>query len=158
MVHTEKADLYQPLFNHMSSEHGLTLTMSEMDEIMNHCDTFRKAVNKQAAAAKGKRSKKYVWPTRMEFDAWIDNEDFESAWIGYNEMRVKQRKHLTNRAANVAFNNLFRLSGGNMVVAIPILDQSTDHCWPGIYPLKDQQVNSDKNLPKDASSYNNPEW
>lgn len=33
----EIADLYQDLFNHMSQEHGLTLTISQMDDIISEC-------------------------------------------------------------------------------------------------------------------------
>lgn len=37
LVSTEIADCYQGLFSHLSSEHNLTLTISEMDEIIRHC-------------------------------------------------------------------------------------------------------------------------
>lgn len=35
LVNTEIADCYQSLFNHLSKEHNLILTISEMDEIIN---------------------------------------------------------------------------------------------------------------------------
>lgn len=34
LVNTKLADCYQNLFNHLSSEHGLTLTISEMEQIV----------------------------------------------------------------------------------------------------------------------------
>ena len=34
LVNTEIADCYQGLFNHFSTEHNLTLTITEMDEII----------------------------------------------------------------------------------------------------------------------------
>lgn len=36
LVNTEIADCYQSLFNHLLSEHNLTLTITEMDEIIRH--------------------------------------------------------------------------------------------------------------------------
>ena len=36
LVNTEIADCYQGLFNHLSGEHNLTLTITEMDEIIRH--------------------------------------------------------------------------------------------------------------------------
>ena len=37
----ETADKYQPLFNLMSEEYGLTLTMSEMDDIITKVDEVK---------------------------------------------------------------------------------------------------------------------
>lgn len=37
----ETAEKYQPLFNLMSEEHGLTLTMSEMDDIIAKVDEVK---------------------------------------------------------------------------------------------------------------------
>ena len=36
LVIREIADCYQGLFNHLSDEHNLTLTITEMDEIIRH--------------------------------------------------------------------------------------------------------------------------
>jgi len=38
----EEADKYQELFNFFSQEHNLTLTISEMDEIIREVDVFKK--------------------------------------------------------------------------------------------------------------------
>ncbi len=43
----ELADLYQPLFNHMRNEHDLTLTISEMDEIVKYCTKFVEEFNNE---------------------------------------------------------------------------------------------------------------
>lgn len=37
LVDTQYADCYQELFNHLMEEHDLTLTISEMDEIISKC-------------------------------------------------------------------------------------------------------------------------
>lgn len=44
-VTLEIADCYQKLFNHMSKEHGLTLTIQEMDEIIRLCQQTKDAYN-----------------------------------------------------------------------------------------------------------------
>ena len=38
----EEADKYQELFNFFSQEHNLTLTISEMDEIIREVEIFKK--------------------------------------------------------------------------------------------------------------------
>ena len=45
LVNTEIADCYQNLFNHLSSEHNLILTISEMDEIIKHCLNTVSSIN-----------------------------------------------------------------------------------------------------------------
>ena len=40
------AECYQPLFSHMSDEHGLILTVSEMDEILITCAKVIDSLNK----------------------------------------------------------------------------------------------------------------
>jgi hypothetical protein len=44
-AHTQTADCYQNLFNHLSNEHGLTLTVSKMDEIIRHTLETVKRIN-----------------------------------------------------------------------------------------------------------------
>lgn len=46
LLPVEIADCYQKLFNHMSKEHGLTLTIQEMDEIIHLSDQTKEAYNK----------------------------------------------------------------------------------------------------------------
>lgn len=43
---------YQPLFNHLSQEHGLTLLQSEMDEIRNICRDMDKGAEWEAEREK----------------------------------------------------------------------------------------------------------
>jgi len=44
-VRKEIYELYQGLFNFFDSEHNLLLTISDMDEIVNQCDKFKKQYN-----------------------------------------------------------------------------------------------------------------
>lgn len=45
LVPAEIADCYQKLFNHMSKEHGLILTIQEMDEIIHLSQQTKEAIN-----------------------------------------------------------------------------------------------------------------
>lgn len=44
-IDIEKADKYQEFFNFMSQEHGVTLTISEMDEIMIEAQKLLEKIN-----------------------------------------------------------------------------------------------------------------
>lgn len=46
LVPVEIADCYQKLFNHMFQDHGLTLTIQEMDEIIHLSDQTKEAYDK----------------------------------------------------------------------------------------------------------------
>jgi len=45
LIPNEHADCYQELFNMMNQEHGLVLTLEEMDEIIYECNKVQKKVN-----------------------------------------------------------------------------------------------------------------
>jgi len=46
LVNVEIADKYQDLFNHLSQEHNLTLTISEMDDIISEAQKVVKKSNR----------------------------------------------------------------------------------------------------------------
>ena len=52
LVNKEIADCYQGLFNHLSREHNLTLTISEMDEIIRHSFNTVRSINSKVKKAK----------------------------------------------------------------------------------------------------------
>lgn len=56
-IHREKADKYQGLFNLMNNEHGLILTITEMDEIIIEA---QKVVNKNFDLADVRKSSPLV--------------------------------------------------------------------------------------------------
>ena len=61
---------------------------------------------------------------------------FKEAWQGFVDMRKAKKKPLTKRAINNIFKELEKLASGNDVLQAAILDQSTNNCWTGVYPLK----------------------
>lgn len=64
---------------------------------------------------------------------WIDKD----AWQGYEEMRRKIRKPMTDRARQMAVKELAGLQARGHP-ANSVLDQSTQHSWQGLFELKNK--------------------
>lgn len=57
-------------------------------------------------------------------------------------MRKRIKKPIcTDKALHRAMNTLEKLSGGDNDLAIEILNQSVDHCWQGLFELKENNSN-----------------
>ena len=64
-------------------------------------------------------------------------------------MRNKIKKPITTKQCLTrAMNTLDRLSGGDNNLAIKILNQSVDHCWQGLFALKDDSNHAGASLNK----------
>tara|TARA_R110001632_G_C11294940_1_gene413232 strand:- start:764 stop:1012 length:249 start_codon:yes stop_codon:yes gene_type:complete len=61
-------------------------------------------------------------------------------WEGFVEMRYSIKRPLTERSCKLILNKLKRI---DEATANEILDQSTMNCWQGIYPVKEDNENSD---------------
>ena len=63
----------------------------------------------------------------------------DSAFKEFLVMRNKIKKPLATKQAMTRIRNkIEKLSGGDNNLAILILNQSTDHCWQDVYPLKEE--------------------
>lgn len=72
---------------------------------------------------------------------WIPSD----AWAGYQEMRKKIKKPMTDRAVSLAIGTLEKLRAeGNDPGAV--LDQSTLNSWQGLFPIRVER----RGLPKGA--------
>ena len=65
----------------------------------------------------------------------------DDALHGFEEMRKKLRKPLTDRAKKLTLGKLEKLAPGNEEMQIAILDQSIENGWQGVYPLKTENWN-----------------
>lgn len=65
-------------------------------------------------------------------------EPLQSAYMDFIEMRNKIKKPLTDKALQLVVNKVEKLSD-NIDTQIAIINQSVEHCWQTVYPLKDQQ-------------------
>lgn len=71
-----------------------------------------------------------------------DDEMLESAFQEYLTMRKKIKKPIcTDMALHRAMNTIERLSKGDNDLAVKILNQSVDHCWQGLFELKEDNSN-----------------
>jgi len=87
--------------------------------------------------AREKKIKKEKIETKLQAQAplvvpdWVPKEQ----WDGFVAMRVKVRKPLTPRAAQLLFADLAKLRDDGHD-AEKVLDQSTLNCWKGVFPIK----------------------
>ena len=82
----------------------------------------------------------------------------ESAFQEYLTMRKKIKKPIcTEMALRRAMNTIERLSKGDNDLAVKILNQSVDHCWQGLFELKEDSSNKlgNQNFSKGAIDWNN---
>lgn len=66
------------------------------------------------------------------------DEELNKAFLDYIEFRKKIKKPMTDRAIELAMNELDKLAGSDNEMAIQILNQSILRGWQGLFPLKDQ--------------------
>lgn len=72
-----------------------------------------------------------------------DDELLDEAFNEYVTMRKRIKKPIcTDKALHRAMNTLEKLSGGDNDLAVKILNQSVDHCWQGLFALKDNEPHS----------------
>lgn len=60
----------------------------------------------------------------------------DDALHGFEEMRRKMHKPLTDRAKRLTLGKLEKMAPGNEEMQIAILDQSVERGWQGVFPLK----------------------
>lgn len=75
-----------------------------------------------------------------------DDELLDEAFNEYVTMRKRIKKPIcTDKALHRAMNTLGKLSGGDNDLAVKILNQSVDHCWQGLFELKEDNSNKQSN-------------
>ena len=87
-----------------------------------------------------------------------DDELLDEAFNEYVTMRKRIKKPIcTDKALHRAMNTLDRLSGGDNDLAVKILNQSVDHCWQGLFELKEDNSNKqgNQNFNKGAIDWDN---
>lgn len=71
----------------------------------------------------------------------------DSAFKEFLVMRNKIKKPLATKQAMTRIRNKIEsLSGGDNDLAIQILNQSTDHCWQDVYPLREETQMKSNNI------------
>lgn len=67
------------------------------------------------------------------------SQEFIDAWTGFEEMRKKIRKPLTDRAKKLILKKLEKMAPGNEAKQAAILDQSVERGWQGVFELPEDK-------------------
>lgn len=94
----------------------------------------RKAKQSKPKQSKAEESKKDIFA-----DFACGDADLLAALRGFNEMRVKIKKPMTEQAKKRLVTELEKLAPGDRDTQIAILHQSEDRCWAGVFALKDDR-------------------
>jgi len=70
-------------------------------------------------------------------DPFFEDEDFQRAFSGYDEMRKKIKKPMTHYAMELVMKKLHDYSKDNVKTAIAILEQSIEGSWQGVFRLRE---------------------
>lgn len=89
---------------------------------------------------------------------YTENEELQNALKAFVQMRSFIKKPMTEYALKLMLKKLEEL-GNNDTTKIAILNQSITHNWQGIFPLKDEYTNHEKQPEKkyDQNSYESEE-
>lgn len=68
------------------------------------------------------------------------NHNLLSALKEWQEMRIRMKKPLTEKAAELNLKDLQQLSGGDEKMMVAIISQSIKRGWQGFYALKEAQA------------------
>ena len=74
---------------------------------------------------------------------YTDNEDLADALRGFADMRKAIKKPLTDRAWTIIFNKLDDITDDTSH-KIAVLNQSIEHSWQSVYPLKENGLKPQK--------------
>ena len=108
--------------------------------IPNQLPTIEEGKNiKKERREEGKKGKKEgaKAPEKKAAVYYQDDEQLNSAFAAFAEMRQKIKKPMTDRAVAMAKKRLEQLAGNDHDKAVRILDQSVLNCWQNLYGLKE---------------------
>lgn len=99
--------------------------------------------------------KKATIPPMFQGEAFIDS------LIGYIKYRDDMKKRMVVQTVNLMLNKLEKISGGNINVAINIINRTIEKGWIGIFPLNQKEIEYEEELmsalPKtESETENNP--
>lgn len=93
-----------------------------------------KKIKEKQSKAEQRKEKQNIFS-----DFACGDADLLSALQGFEEMRVKIKKPMTDQAKKRLLTELEKLAPGDRETQIAILHQSEDRCWAGVFALKDDR-------------------
>lgn len=107
------------------------------------CSDDANAGQEQSKEKKSKEKKSKAEQRKEKQNIFSDfacgDADLLSALQGFEEMRVKIKKPMTDQAKKRMLTELEKLAPGDRETQIAILHQSEDRCWSGVFALKDDR-------------------
>lgn len=107
------------------------------------CSDDANAGQEQSKEKKSKEKKSKAEQRKEKQNIFSDfacgDADLLSALHGFEEMRVKIKKPMTDQAKKRLLTELEKLAPGDRETQIAILHQSEDRCWSGVFALKDDR-------------------
>ena len=116
----------------------------QLSPIPNNADTYPQKsgypIPKKTEDIKENKTRKNNTPispkgARAFEDFAQGNSELLAALTGFEEMRNRKRKPLTDRARTMLLGRLRELAPDDPVKQVKLLDQSTMKCWDTVYPL-----------------------
>ena len=102
------------------------------------CNDFVTKCNTEKEKEKEKEIKKELEKKIKTPTVYYPNDELlNQAFSDYVAMRKQLKKPMTDRAIQLAMNNLEKLSGGDNDKSIKILEQSIMNSWLGLFELKE---------------------
>lgn len=149
LIHIEnwgKYQLYEDGQNHMENQ-----CRPIGEPMQNHKRTNAEPTNKKESKnSKNVRREEYNTPLPPKrerggviplFERFSSGKhDLLSALKGWQEMRIRMKKPLTEKAAELNLKDLQQLSGGDEQMMVAIVSQSIKRGWQGFYALKEAPI------------------
>ena len=129
----------------------------ELNEMQKEIEQL-KAENEKLKTKKERKTKKQTKSYDEQIEGYTQNEELQDALKAFIQMRSFIKKPMTEYALKLMLKKLDGL-GNNDTTKFAILNQSITHNWQGIFPLKDEYTNHEKQPEKkyDQNGYESEE-
>lgn len=137
-------------------EHGIKQSLTGGSKQSLHNTLDNNTLDNNIVNKKERKSKSKSYDEQIT--EYTENEELQNALKAFIQMRAFIKKPMTEYALKLMLKKLDKL-GNNDTIKIAILNQSITHNWQGIFPLKNEYTNQDKQSEKkyDQNGYESEE-
>ena len=132
----------RPADDQQSDQHS-TSTRPALDH-KQECKKLNMEEEEKKVSKPARGSRKAVQSYDDMVDAYTRNQDLKTALSEFIVMRKSAKAPFTNAALQHTFKELDKISCGNDVVKIAVLNQSVQRGWQGVFPVKDSAPGQDR--------------
>lgn len=126
LIHIENFDMYQRIKTELKTDRQQGENEKSNSDLTTPKELKKEDIIKEVEIIKEKNIKK---------ESFSIPPEIAEAFAGFVEMRQKIKRPMTDRAKKMALNKLQELAPNDYLTQTRILDQSTLHCWQGLFPL-----------------------